>query len=42
VNAVNSNSNSNLVTVPPGALILSDVLIGCATHYFHPYSVISA
>ena len=31
VNAVNSNSNSNLVTVPPGALVLSDVLIGCAT-----------
>ena len=29
VNAVNSNSNSNLVTVPPGALVLSDVLIGC-------------
>ena len=31
MNAVNSNSNSNLVTVPPGALVLSDVLIGCAT-----------
>ena len=29
MNAVNSNSNSNLVTVPPGALVLSDVLIGC-------------
>ena len=34
MNAVNSNSNSNLVTVPPGALVLSDVLIGCAALFF--------